>query len=385
MELYYENKKSQLQILKNANNIDYDIDISNGSLLFKGDNFDALSFLLKKYKNKVDLVYIDPPFNTANDFYVSDTRANSISSNKNSVLAYSDKMTKEEFLEFLRERLVLIRELLSDKGSIYLHIDYKIGQYVKIIMDEIFGEENFKNDITRIKSNPKNFYRRAYGNEKDMILFYSKNAKDNIWNDLRIPLDDDEINEKFKKIDKNGRRYTTIPLHAPGETKNGITGKPWRNIPVPEGRHWRTDPAEFDKLDEQGDIEWSSNGNPRIKKYADEHEGKRIQDIWKFKDPQKPIYPTEKNIDMIKRIILQSSDENSIVLDCFAGSGTTLECANKLGRKWIGVDNSNVAIKKIREREIGEYEFVDINEHEKMNIQNNVISYQFKISDLVNA
>lgn len=385
MELYYENKKSQLQILKNANNIDYDIHISNGSLLFKGDNFEALSFLLKKYKNKIDLVYIDPPFNTANDFYVSDTRANSISSNKNSVLAYSDKMTKEEFLEFLRERLVLIKELLSDKGSIYLHIDYKIGQYVKIIMDEIFGEENFKNDITRIKSNPKNFYRRAYGNEKDMILFYSKNAKDNIWNDLRIPLDDDEINEKFKKIDKNGRRYTTIPLHAPGETKNGITGKPWRNIPVPEGRHWRTDPAEFDKLDEQGDIEWSSNGNPRIKKYADEHEGKRIQDIWKFKDPQKPIYPTEKNMDMIKRIILQSSDEDSIVLDCFAGSGTTLECANTLGRKWIGVDNSNVAIKKIREREIGEYEFVDINEHEKMNIQNNVISYQFKISDLVNA
>lgn len=385
MELYYENKKSQLQILKNANNIDYDIHIGNGSLLFKGDNFEALSFLLKKYKNKIDLVYIDPPFNTANDFYVSDTRANSISSNKNSVLAYSDKMTKEEFLEFLRERLVLIKELLSDKGSIYLHIDYKIGQYVKIIMDEIFGEENFKNDITRIKSNPKNFYRRAYGNEKDMILFYSKNAKDNIWNDLRIPLDDDEINEKFKKIDKNGRRYTTIPLHAPGETKNGITGKPWRNIPVPEGRHWRTDPAEFDKLDEQGDIEWSSNGNPRIKKYADEHEGKRIQDIWKFKDPQKPIYPTEKNMDMIKRIILQSSDEDSIVLDCFAGSGTTLECANTLGRKWIGVDNSNVAIKKIREREIGEYEFVDINEHEKMNIQNNVISYQFKISDLVNV
>lgn len=385
MELYYENKKSQLQILKNADNIDYDIDISNGSLLFKGDNFEALSFLLKKYKNKVDLVYIDPPFNTANDFYVSDTRANSISSNKNSVLAYSDKMTKEEFLEFLRERLVLIKELLSDKGSIYLHIDYKIGQYIKIIMDEIFGEENFKNDITRIKSNPKNFYRRAYGNEKDLILFYSKNAKENIWNDLRIPLDDDEINEKFKKIDKNGRRYTTIPLHAPGETKNGITGKPWRNIPVPEGRHWRTDPAEFDKLDEQGDIEWSSNGNPRIKKYADEHEGKRIQDIWNFKDPQKPIYPTEKNIDMIKRIILQSSDENSIILDCFAGSGTTLECANKLGRKWIGVDNSNVAIKKIREREIGEYEFVDINEYEKINIQQNVISYQFKINDLVNV
>lgn len=385
MELYYDNKKSQMQILENANNINYDINISNGSLLFKGDNFDALSFLLKKYKNKIDLVYIDPPFNTANNFYISDTRANSISANKNSVLAYSDKMTKEEFLEFLRERLVIIRELLSDKGSLYLHIDYKIGQYVKIIMDEIFGEENFKNDITRIKSNPKNFYRRAYGNEKDMILFYVKNAKKNIWNDLRIPLEDEEINEKFKKIDSKGRRYTTIPLHAPGETKSGITGKPWRNIPVPEGRHWRTDPKEFDKLDEQGDIEWSSNGNPRIKRYADEHEGKRIQDIWKFKDPQKPIYPTEKNSEMIKRIILQSSNEKSIVLDCFAGSGTTLECANRLGRKWIGVDNSSIAINIIKSREIGEYQFIDIINCDKINIKQKVFNYQVKITDFVNA
>ncbi len=361
MELYYEDKKDQKQILEKANNINYNININNNeSLLFKGDNFKVLSFLLKKYKNKIDLVYIDPPFNTANNFYVSKTRANSISSNKNSELAYSDKMSKEEFLEFLRERIVIIKELLSDKGSLYLHIDYKIGQYVKIIMDEIFGEENFKNDITRIKSNPKNFYRKAYGNEKDVILFYSKNAKNNIWNDLRIPLEEDEINEKFNKKDEKGRRYTTIPLHAPGETKNGITGQPWRNIPVPEGRHWRTDPSEFDKLDEKGDIEWSSKGNPRIKKYADEHKGKKIQDIWKFKDPQRPIYPTEKNMEMIKRIILQSSNNNSIVLDCFAGSGTTLECANELGRRWIGVDNSNVAIDKIKNRKIGKYQFNDI-------------------------
>lgn len=369
-----------MEILKNASNINYDININNESLLFKGDNFNALSILLKNYRSKVDLVYIDPPFNTSNNFYVSDDRANSISANRNSVLAYSDKMSKEEFLEFLRERLVIIRELLSDKGSLYLHIDYKIGQYVKIIMDEIFGEENFKNDITRIKSNPKNFYRRAYGNEKDMILFYSKNYKNNIWNDLRIPLEEDEINKKFSKIDEEGRRYTTIPLHAPGETKNGITGKAWRNIPVPEGRHWRTNPTEFDRLDEQGDIEWSLNGNPRIKKYADEHQGKRIQDIWKYKDPQKPIYPTEKNKEMIKRIILQSSNYNSIVLDCFAGSGTTLEGANELGRKWIGVDNSNVAINKIKNRKIGEYQFIDIADYNKMSTEQNVINYNFKVS-----
>lgn len=362
MELAYKNKKSVSQILKNAEKINYNINLSNSSLLFKGDNFNILAFLIKKYRNSIDLVYIDPPFNTANDFYVSDDRANSISSKK-SVLAYSDKMTKDEFVEFIRERLILIKELLSDEGSIYLHIDYKIGQYIKVIMDEIFGEENFKNDITRIKSNPKNFYRRAYGNEKDLILFYSKNYKKNIWNDLRVPLEDEEILKKFSKIDKNGRRYTTIPLHAPGETTNGITGQPWRNIPVPAGRHWRTDPKEFDRLDENGDIEWSSTGNPRIKKYADEHKGKKIQDIWRFKDPQKPIYPTEKNKEMLKRIIMQSSKENSIVLDCFAGSGTTLECAQSLGRKWIGVDNSEIAIEKIKTRDLGEYQFIDITDN----------------------
>lgn len=362
MELVYNNKKSVSQILKNAAKINYNINLEHRSLLFKGDNFNVLAFLLKKYKNTIDLVYIDPPFNTANDFYVSDDRANSISSKK-SILAYSDKMTKEEFIEFIRERLILIKELLSDEGSIYLHIDYKIGQYIKVIMDEIFGEENFKNDITRIKSNPKNFYRRAYGNEKDLILFYSKNYKKNIWNDIRIPLEDEEIQKKFSKIDEKGRRYTTIPLHAPGETANGLTGQPWRNIPVPPGRHWRTDPNEFDRLDENGDIEWSSTGNPRIKKYADEHKGKRIQDIWKFKDPQKPIYPTEKNKEMLQRIIMQSSKENSIVLDCFAGSGTTLECAQSLGRRWIGVDDSEVAIEKIKTRNLGEYQFIDIMDH----------------------
>ena len=131
-------------------------------------------------------------------------------------------------------------------------------------------------------------------------------------------------------------------------------------IPVPEGRHWRTDPKEFDKLDEYGLIEWSSTGNPRIKKFADEHKGKRIQDIWKFKDPQKPNYPTQKNPDMIKQIILQSSNKDSIILDCFAGGGTTLECAHTLSRKWIGIDNSAVAMKVIKKNNLGKYNFYKI-------------------------
>ncbi|MBE6140783.1 MAG: site-specific DNA-methyltransferase [Firmicutes bacterium] len=363
MELKYNGKtnKDIIALAKKDSKKFNNINLYKDNILIYGDNFIGLSVLLEKYKGKIDLIYIDPPFNTDQIFYVTDNRNNAISKSKNGIIAYSDKMDLDTYLEFLRERLILMRELLSEKGSIYLHIDYKVGHYVKIIMDEVFGFNNFKNDITRIKSNPKNFYRKAYGNEKDLILFYAKNYSENIWNDIKIPLDSSEIEERFSKVDIDGRRYTTIPLHAPGSTKNGNTSKPWRGIPVPEGRHWRTDPSEFDRLDSIGMIEWSSTGNPRIKKYADEHQGKKIQDIWRFKDPQKPIYPTQKNSKMIEQIILQSSKEDSIVLDCFAGGGTTLKSAEKLGRKWIGMDSSSVSIGTIKKQfDADSYDYIEL-------------------------
>lgn len=380
MELKFDNKISEKQVLSKANKNKSSFELNyNGSMLFMGDNFEVLSILLNNFRGKINLIYIDPPFNTDQEFFISENgRANSISHSKNDIVAYSDKMSTDEYLEFIRERLILLRELLSDNGSIYLHIDYKIGHYIKIIMDEVFGKENFKNDIARIKSNPKNFYRKAYGNEKDLILFYTKNYKNNIWNDIKVPLDETEIAERFSKVAENGRRYTTIPLHAPGETKNGLTSKPWRNIPVPKGRHWRTNPEEFEKMDKQGLIEWSSTGNPRIKKYADEHTGKKIQDIWRFKDPQNPKYPTEKNGTMLEQIILQSSNENDYVLDCFAGSGSTLKAAFKNNRKWIGVDNSEVAINVIKSNKIGNYIFYNLNEN-NFKLINNPISKQISL------
>lgn len=356
MELKYNGKKTVSEILNTSSKSKFSKPYNNNNSIIYGDNFDALKILLDTYnmKGKIDLIYIDPPFATNGIFTIGNDRVSTISSSKRDEIAYEDNLVGELFLEFLRERLLLAKELLSEKGSIYLHIDYKIGHYVKIIMDEIFGQENFRNDITRIKCNPKNFSRKAYGNIKDLILFYSK-TNTPIWNEPYTEYTQEDILKLYKKVDKDGRFYTTVPLHAPGETKDGPTGGEFKGLKPPKGRHWRTDPKELEKLDEQGLIEWSSNGVPRRKIFADEQKGKKTQDIWDFKDYQYPVYPTEKNLDLLKHIIKTSSNDDSIVLDFFCGSGTTLKAAQELGRKWIGIDKSekaiSVSIKKMQSQE----------------------------------
>ena len=351
MELIYSGKKSEKEVLELSSTAHFSNPYDHNNTLINGNNLEVLSILLHEYKmyGKVDLIYIDPPFATNGTFTSGKDRTSTISGSSEDDIAYTDTLVGEEFLEFLRERLILARELLSEQGSIYLHIDYKIGHYVKIIMDEVFGSENFRNDITRIKCNPKNFSRKAYGNIKDLILFYSK-SKNPIWNEPYVPYSEEDIAKLYKKIDENGRAYTTVPLHAPGETKDGVTGGEFKGIKPPKGRHWRTAPVELEKLDEQGLIEWSTNGVPRRKIFASEQKGKKMQDIWDFKDYQYPVYPTEKNLDLLKHIVKTSSNENSIVMDFFCGSGTTLCAAQELGRKWIGIDQSEQAIKIAKKR-----------------------------------
>ncbi|MDR0830176.1 MAG: site-specific DNA-methyltransferase [Prevotellaceae bacterium] len=322
----------------------------NKNLLIYGDNLEGLQYLLDNgYKGSIDLVYIDPPYATGGNFTITNGRATTISNSKNGKIAYADTLQGKEFIDFLYERLVLIRDLMSEKSSIYLHIDYKIGHYVKAIMDEIFGIENFKNDITRIKCNPKNFDRVGFGNIKDLILFYTKTSNA-IWNEPRKKYSEKDIETLFPKKDKQGRKYTTVPIHAPGETENGKSNQPFKGMLPPAGRHWRTDVETLEQWDKDGLIEWSSNGNPRKIIYADERDGMRVQDIWEFKDPQYPDYPTEKNADMLDLIVKTSSNENSIVLDCFCGSGTTLKAAQTNNRRWIGIDQSDLAIEVTKKK-----------------------------------
>jgi adenine-specific DNA-methyltransferase len=308
--------------------------------LYFGDNLGILPALLLDYevKGQVRLIYIDPPFSTQSTFY-----------SRKQLHAYEDVLTGAEYVEFLRKRLVLLRELLAKDGSIYLHLDGKMVFQMKLIMDEVFGAENYRNCITRKKCNPKNYTFKAYGNVADYILFYTKSSR-YLWNQPLEPWTEERAKEYQYVETETGRKFMKVPIHAPG-VRRGETGKPWRGMLPPPGKHWQYPPSKLDEMDARREIFWSASGNPRRKVYLDENPGVGVQDIWMdFRDAHNQNvkitgYPTEKNPDLLRRIIEASSMPGDMVMDCFCGSGTTLAVAHELGRFWIGVDNSPEAIK----------------------------------------
>lgn len=357
MIIDYPGKKAYSEILETKSNkvifnenSQFHSSKLEAELIF-GDNFEVMLSMIQNYglSNKFDLIYIDPPFASKNTFKKGKIRTSTISSSDNDDFAYEDLVIGNDFIDFLRCRLILIRELLSENGSLYLHLDSKMGHYIKVILDEIFGQSNFRNDITRIKCNPKNFSRKAFGNVKDVIFFYTKTKK-YIWNEPQVNKTDTQIDKLFNKTDLHGRKYTTNPLHAPGETKNGESGKPWKGIAPPKGRHWRNSHAIMDELDSNGLIHWSKSGNPRKIIFSEDFNKSKMQDIWDFKDKPNPLYPTEKNIDMLELIAKTSSNEGSFLMDAFAGSGSFLHAASNLNRRWVGIDESVISIETINSR-----------------------------------
>lgn len=313
--------------------------------LYHADNLGVLATLAndKTVTGKIRLVYIDPPFATDSAF-----------ESRQQQHAYDDHLTGSEFVEALRERLILIHHLLADDGSLYLHLDSRMAFHMRLILDEIFGAQNFRNCITRKKCNPKNYTRKTYGNTADYILFYTK-SDNYVWNRALEPWDEARSLKEYPCVDERGRRYKKVPVHAPG-VRNGETGKLWRGMLPPAGKHWQYIPSKLDEMDARGEIYWSPTGNPRRKVYFENSAGIPVQDIWlDMKDAHNQNihitgYPTEKNLDMLERIVEASSNPGDLVLDCYAGSGTTLAAATSLGRRWIGVDRSNEAIKTVLRR-----------------------------------
>jgi adenine-specific DNA-methyltransferase len=320
--------------------------VNGENRLYYGDNLDVLKQLTYELSvcGKVKLIYIDPPYSTGGVFQTRDLKD-----------AYSDVLLGNEYLAFMQKRLELLHQLLSEQGSIYVHLDSKMVFHIKIMLDIIFGENNFQGMITRKKCKPKNYTRKTFGNVSDYILFYTK-SDNPTWNRPYDEWTDERILKEYPFIEeKTGRRYKKVPIHAPG-IRNGLTGQEWRGMMPPAGKHWQFVPTTLDEFDAKGEIYWSSTGNPRRKVFLENSKGIPVQDIWldyldiNNQNTKGTGYPTEKNPDLLKRVIEASSDKGDLILDCFAGSGTTLAAADELNRKWIGIDSSEEAINTILDR-----------------------------------
>ncbi|WP_087025042.1 site-specific DNA-methyltransferase [Thaumasiovibrio subtropicus] len=372
ISLQYANKVSEEDILKTIN---HNYLIFNGSSEPKAtesipldsfvlaDNFYGLNKLTENYKGKVKLIYLDPPYGTGMEFQ-----------SRSLEHAYKDIYGTASWVEMMRRRLILMRELMASDGTIYVHIGHQMLFHLKVIMDEVFGPDNFRNLITRRKCSSKNSTRKQYPNLHDYVLFYSKSSKW-LFNQPGVPAPKEWIEKEYPKQDERGR-YKLVPIHAPG-VRNGETGMEWRGMMPPPGKHWQFKPSRLEEFDQNGEMHWSKTGNPRRKVYLEENKKVPITDLWdQYRDAHhqsKMItgYPTEKNLDMLKMIVEASTNEGDIVLDPFCGSGTTIHAARDLNRHWLGIDQSftaaHASVKRMKHglERMGDY--VNSNKSSKQN------------------
>jgi site-specific DNA-methyltransferase (adenine-specific) len=339
----------------------------------------------------VDLIYLDPPFNSNADYNVifsepsgaesqaqlqafDDTwkwnsEASAIAQNElaqrspelSDFISWLGRkrgktyQSMAAYLGMMAVRLIELHRALKATGSIYLHCDSTASHYLKMVMDSIFGIDNFRNEIVWKRQTAHKGTER-YGKIHDILLCYSKSKKVK-WHPQFTSFSQGYIDRFYCHIDEDGRRYTLSDLMAAG-VRHGSSGMLWHGIdPTTRGRHWQFTIEDLDKLDKEGRIYHSPKGGvPRYKRYLDEMKGVAPQDIWLDIPPvqahskEKLGYQTQKPESLLERIISQSSDEGDIVLDPFCGCGTALIVANKLKRRWIGVDITHLAIFLIEQR-----------------------------------
>lgn len=325
--------------------------------IFWGDNLQVMSHLLKQFRGKIDLIYIDPPFDSKADYKKSiSLRGSSATSDQwfFEEKQYTDIWNNDEYLQFMYERLALLRELMHDEAVICLHCDWHKGQYLRILLDEIFGPANFVNDIIWQRTGAHNDADR-YGIVHDYIFAYSKATK-HPFHPCFVEHSEEHLETRFNMTDgENGRRFFAGPITAPGDGPKRIFEG--REISPPAGRHWSYSQDGIDRLIEEKRIYYSNTGTPYLKQYMDEYvaQGRRIQSIWTDILPSKTGtelvgYPTQKPEKLLQRIIESFSEPNALVLDCFMGSGTTQAVATKLGRRFIGADINLGAIQTTTKR-----------------------------------
>ena len=254
----------------------------------------------------------------------------------------------------LFERLMLLRDLLSPTGSIYLHLDWRAAHYGKLMLDELFGPTNFKNEVIWRRANTHNDP-DGYGRVHDTLLYYRRPG--GTFNPVYGEYRQEYLDQAYRHTDPDGRRYRLLPLHAAHvfSTKDDNTRRFGEKLlRPPAGKYWRWSQSKIDDALATDLIVVSKNDVPQYKKYLDQAEGVPVQSIWgdlkMLGRPEMLGYPTQKPESLLERVITASSNEGDLVLDCFAGSGTTVAVAEKLNRRWIGCDLGRFAIHTTRKR-----------------------------------
>lgn len=336
--------------------------------LIWGDNKLILSSLLNgpmreeiKKQGGIKLIYIDPPFDVGADFSMAIEIGGEQFTKQANVLeeiAYRDTWGKgaDSFLTMVYERLLLMRDLLAEDGSIYVHCDWRLVGALRIIMEEVFS--HFENIISWKRSAIAAGVKTQYRNSQDFLLFFSKSGRHTF--NPQFGAYTESSKKHYSHQDERGA-FQPVPILASGKSK-GETGEIWRGIDPNKlgknGMHWLKNPRILDQLDEQGLIYWPSKegGTPRLKYYESEAKGVYVSDFWADIDVINSMadeyrnYITQKPEKLLERILKASSNENDIVADFFCGSGTTLAVAEKLGRKWVGADLGKFAIHTTRKR-----------------------------------
>ena len=387
--------------------------MSKANQLYYGDNLDILRRHLPD--ESVDLVYLDPPFKSNQDYNVlfaerDGTQAaaqikafkdtwrwdqaaalsyqevvedgGTVSQAMQAARAFLGENDMLAYLSMMAPRLVELRRVLKSTGAIYLHCDPAASHYLKFLLDAVFGPRAFKTEIIWKRSSAHSDAkqgRRQHGHIHDVILFYAKGSTWT-WNPIRVPFDDDYVKQRFKYTDAHGSyKDTDLSAARPGgdteydwrirrssggawvsdienEWRRPKQGCEYRTVKPPRGRYWAYSRENMRKFAKNNRLHYFSTGTPRLKQYADELAGVELQDVWTDIPPINAMaaerlgYPTQKPEALLERILRASSDDGAVVLDPFCGCGTTVAAAQRLGRRWIGIDITHLAIGLIRHR-----------------------------------
>jgi len=311
--------------------------------LILGDNLEIMKTLESE---SVDLIYLDPPFFSNRNYEV-------IWGDEGEIRSFKDRWSGgiDHYIYWLKERVEQMYRVLKKNGSLFLHCDWHANAYIRVhVLDKLLGEINFINEFVWKRCFNRSSISKAARKNYDTIFYYAK-SKQYTFNQVFMELSEASL-KIYKNQDEKGL-YRFVPLLVSG-TRKGVTGKPWRGIDPnkqgQEGMHWVTTHDKLDEYDKQGLVYFPPKGvTPQLKYYLEQSPGVPVSEVWddiKLVQGNESIgYPTQKPEALLERIIKMASNEGDLVLDPFMGGGTTMAVAEKLGRQWIGIDQSVQAIK----------------------------------------